>query len=617
MKIRSFLIVLFCATGFFFVSKSDNVFAADAAVIFGSDSYENESGAEFPVGVYVDGDEEIGYYNVEIEYDPERLRYIDGATQGGDGKIIFEGTGYDVRVSTMLRFEALSGGETRLEIKEAKVFVADTDGETFNITEKATVPIKLNGEDVVAARQTEVPAESTSEHQEETEAETTSNANSDKRGEMIEGGSFVIGMAAILAGILATILIVLGVRKRNRAKQDRIERKEQINRKISTDKEADIPVVRPVVKPVEKAAVNAAEKKAEKAAVKPIVNPTEKMVVKTAEKTAVKPEIEEEPDGKRRKKPDTKTESIPESKHETEKGAATEHKTVAKAEESQDIKPGVSEVKLVVPRADTAMIPTKEINAEIRKGTPVIQVKNVSMEFKVSNSNASGLKDYAIQKVQGKLKYRRLKALDNISFDVYKGEVVGIIGSNGSGKSTLLKIVSGALRPTSGEVIADKDKIQLLTLGTGFDMELSARENVYLNGAIIGYSKDFIDKHYDEIVEFAELQDFMEEKVKNFSSGMISRLGFSIATVAGAAEILIMDEVLAVGDQFFRKKSLARVKEMIHGGSTVLIVSHSLPTIKSNCTKVVWIEKGVLKMVGTPQKVCAAYSKSHENGKMA
>ncbi len=138
-------------------------------------------------------------------------------------------------------------------------------------------------------------------------------------------------------------------------------------------------------------------------------------------------------------------------------------------------------------------------------------------------------------------------------------------------------------------------------------MELTARENVYLNGSIIGYSKEFLDKHYNDIVEFAELQDFMEEKVKNFSSGMVSRLGFAIATAGDAAEILILDEVLSVGDEFFRKKSLARIKEMIHGGSTVLIVSHGMGTIIENCTKCVWIEKGELRMVGNPKDVCNAY----------
>ena len=158
----------------------------------------------------------------------------------------------------------------------------------------------------------------------------------------------------------------------------------------------------------------------------------------------------------------------------------------------------------------------------------------------------------------------------------------------------------------------DRRKIQILTLGTGFDMELSARENVYLNGSIIGYSKELLDEHYDEIVEFAELEGFMEEKVKNFSSGMVSRLGFSIATAGDAAEILILDEVLSVGDEFFRKKSLKRVKAMIHGGSTVLMVSHGMGTILDNCSKVVWIEKGQLRMVGEPKKVCAAYRKMNE-----
>ena len=143
-------------------------------------------------------------------------------------------------------------------------------------------------------------------------------------------------------------------------------------------------------------------------------------------------------------------------------------------------------------------------------------------------------------------------------------------------------------------------------------MELTARENVYLNGSIIGYSRDFLDKHYDDIVKFAELEDFMEEKVKNFSSGMVSRLGFAIATAGEAAEILILDEVLSVGDEFFRKKSLARIKEMIHGGSTVLIVSHGMNTILDNCTKCVWIEKGELRMVGNPKEVCDAYRHMEE-----
>lgn len=234
------------------------------------------------------------------------------------------------------------------------------------------------------------------------------------------------------------------------------------------------------------------------------------------------------------------------------------------------------------------------------------------MRFKIADSASSGIKEYFIQKVTKKLHYKELVALDNVSFDVYKGEVVGIIGTNGSGKSTMLRLVSGVINPTSGHIEVDRSKVQLLTLGTGFDMELTARENVYLNGSIIGYSKKFLDEHFDEIIEFAELENFVDEKVKNFSSGMVSRLGFSIATAGDAAEILILDEVLSVGDEFFRKKSLARVKEMIHGGSTVLLVSHSMGTILDNCSKVVWIEKGKLQMVGDAKVVCQKYQ---EQGK--
>ena len=249
------------------------------------------------------------------------------------------------------------------------------------------------------------------------------------------------------------------------------------------------------------------------------------------------------------------------------------------------------------------ILPYLEKEKEQRSEPPVICVEDLTMRFRIATNNVSGIKEYLIQTLRKQMSYKELYALNHINFNVYRGEIVGVIGTNGSGKSTLLKIVSGALNPTSGRVVVDQRKVQLLTLGTGFDFELSAKENVYLNGAIIGYSKAFIDEHYQEIVDFAELEGFMEEKVKNFSS----RLGFSIATVAGAAEILILDEVLSVGDEFFRKKSLARIKELIHGGSTVLMVSHGMQTIIDNCTKVVWIEQGNMRMIGEPRIVCKAY----------
>lgn len=240
---------------------------------------------------------------------------------------------------------------------------------------------------------------------------------------------------------------------------------------------------------------------------------------------------------------------------------------------------------------------------------PEILVKNVTMQFRRAKDEASSIKEWMIRALRKEHQYETFTALDNISFSIEKGEIVGILGTNGSGKSTLLKIISGALIPTSGRVWVDQKKVQLLTLGTGFDLELTGRENVYLNGAIIGYPKEFLDQKFDEIVRFAELEGFMEEKVRNYSSGMVSRLGFAIATIADTPEILILDEVLSVGDLFFRKKSEQRIREMIHSGSTVLMVSHSPSVIENNCTRAIWIEKGHLMATGAPKEICRAYEK--------
>ena len=239
----------------------------------------------------------------------------------------------------------------------------------------------------------------------------------------------------------------------------------------------------------------------------------------------------------------------------------------------------------------------------------VIQALHVCMDFDRAVNEYSSIKELAIQTIKGQRIREKYRALDDISFDIRKGSIVGVIGTNGAGKSTLLKIISGALTPTGGIMRVNKNKVQILTLGTGFDVELTGRENVYLNGAIIGYDREFIDEHYEEIVEFAELSDFMNEKVKNYSSGMVSRLGFAIATVGPPPEILILDEVLSVGDQLFRKKSLKRIKELIHGGSTVLMVSHSTSTIKENCDMAIWLEKGHLIAIGEAEEVCDRYDK--------
>lgn len=304
--------------------------------------------------------------------------------------------------------------------------------------------------------------------------------------------------------------------------------------------------------------------------------------------------------------------AVAEEKREEKAKAAEENqsasaKEVKKAENKPQTKAAAkqTEKEKEVPKKVS-----EQAESENKNEAPIeIDVKHVTMEFKREKDEATSIKELMVRTIRGQRSYEMFKALDDVSFTIYKGEVVGIIGTNGSGKSTILKIISGVLKPTKGSVDVDKSKIQLLTLGTGFDYELTGRENVYLNGAIIGYTKEFIDEHYDEIVKFAELEGFMEEKVRNYSSGMVSRLGFAIATIRDTPEILILDEVLSVGDMFFRKKSEKRIKEMMHGGSTVLIVSHSTSVIRSNCTKAVWIEKGKLRAVGDPKEVCAAYEK--------
>lgn len=240
---------------------------------------------------------------------------------------------------------------------------------------------------------------------------------------------------------------------------------------------------------------------------------------------------------------------------------------------------------------------------------PEILLQNVTMRFRRTKDTPTSLKEWMVSLLNPKLRKQAesFLALDSISFRIDPGEIVGIIGTNGSGKSTLLKIISGVLPPSSGVVFADRRKIELLTLGTGFDVELTGRENVYLNGALIGFTKRGLDRKYDSIVSFAELSDFMDEKVRNYSSGMVSRLAFSIATSKSTPRILILDEVLSVGDRFFREKSERRIREMIQSGSTVLIVSHSTQVIRSLCTRVLWIERGKLRADGDPDTVCRAY----------
>lgn len=240
-------------------------------------------------------------------------------------------------------------------------------------------------------------------------------------------------------------------------------------------------------------------------------------------------------------------------------------------------------------------------------GREMIVVDHVGMKFKMTEDRVFSIKEFMMQAAKGKLTFNEFWALRDVSFTVEKGDVMGIIGRNGAGKSTILKIISGIVKPTQGSVTKHGEVVPMLELGSGFDYDLSGRENVFLNGAILGYTKEFLYAKYDEILAFSELGDFINMPIRNYSSGMLMRLAFSIATVV-EPEILIVDEILSVGDEAFQRKSHARMMELMQGGTTVLFVSHNLDQIREMCNKVVWLEGGYVKMAGPSEEVCDAYN---------
>ena len=237
----------------------------------------------------------------------------------------------------------------------------------------------------------------------------------------------------------------------------------------------------------------------------------------------------------------------------------------------------------------------------------IIRANDISMRYLMTYDRIQSIKEYIVQMLRGKIKYEEFWALKNVSFEVERGEVVGIIGHNGAGKSTLLKVISGILKPTGGELEVHGNVVPMLELGSGFDHDLTGRENIFLNGSILGYSEKYLKEKYEQIVEFSELGKFIDVPIRNYSSGMLMRLAFSIATVV-QPEILIVDEILAVGDAAFQEKSKARMLELMSGGTTVLFVSHSLEQIREMCDHVLWLDSGEVKMYGETQEVCDAYS---------
>ena len=241
----------------------------------------------------------------------------------------------------------------------------------------------------------------------------------------------------------------------------------------------------------------------------------------------------------------------------------------------------------------------------------MIKVDNVSMRFNLGIEKNFSLKLFFINLFKPRKKKEKKTdfwALKDVSFEVRRGEVVGFIGSNGAGKSTMLKVIAGVMKPTKGKVEVHGNICPMIELGAGFDLDLTARENIFLNGAVLGYTKELIDSKFNEIVEFSELKDFLDVPVRNFSSGMTARLAFSIATVVDP-EILIVDEILSVGDMAFQAKSEAKMRSMIGGGTTVLYVSHSIDSIKSICDKAVWLDHGKVVKMGPAAEICDEYCK--------
>lgn len=236
----------------------------------------------------------------------------------------------------------------------------------------------------------------------------------------------------------------------------------------------------------------------------------------------------------------------------------------------------------------------------------IIKVSNATVRFNKATESYNGLKEYVIRMLKGELMFQEFLALKDINLEIKRGESWGLIGSNGSGKSTLLKLICGILKPYKGSVEVKGTIAPLIELGAGFDGELTARENIFLNGALLGHKKSFMQQYFDEIIEFSELQDFVDVPIKNFSSGMAARLGFAVATIV-KPDILIVDEVLAVGDHAFQEKCKKRMEEMLKGGTTLLFVSHSAEQVKELCENVVWIDKGVVKMSGKATEVISFY----------
>lgn len=578
--------------------KPLTVCAAEGSVLFGSEAYEWKQNEVCPLGVYITSPIPIERYSIYVEYDSTMLTYLNGADHAEGNRLYLEGTGNDTTCKRMLHFQPTEAGETSVQIVSA-VGVGlsmNIDGtlheEPIQVTQAVTAPIHIPPADSTLLKELRIEnvewdtdfspdiyeyhLEASAELERlslhyETENEQAIVTVSDP--DLKEGSNRIT--ITVEYGETEPTVYTLYV-EREMLEEDTFKEAEKETTELSTQ----------------------------------------------AQNTVSTENFKQEKDQPKEAYEDQMTEVY--SAEKQNKNASSVSGREADARISSGLTIGFLLVLCLMCfytvynleqkyrhrrfQSSRAENDDKKSMNWINLDQTVIDVRHVTMNFRMAQDESSSLKEYLIRMLKGQNHYRTFTALKDISLEVKQSEVLGIIGTNGSGKSTLLKLIAGALQPTSGEIITDTAKVQMLTLGTGFDMELTARENVYLNGSIIGYTKEYIDEKYDDIVAFGELEGFMDERMKNFSSGMVSRLGFAIATMRDTPDILILDEVLSVGDMFFRKKSEKRIREMINSGSTVLIVSHSADVIKKNCDRAVWIEKGELRMIGKPDEVCQAYA---------
>ncbi len=570
MKRRGF-ISLTCAAAMAVCLGGANAYAEGGRAYFGSEEYEWSVDETSQIGVYGASEDILEEVEIYVKYDSEILKYESGGELVRDGLVrISENDIGETEYKEMLSFTPVKGGDTQIEISEAHLITTDGAEESVrNVQVTAHMPLEGSEEQEEPAEESEAPVEEPEEgsvSEPVSEPEPTVPPSQENTGEVTEPSDKVQTRPEV----------VYLDEEQNEEKTPFFDRLITLGPIHIGSKEIGPYTFSGLMWTLSFAMIVFVV----------LLLLTVIFVVKKKRRA--------EENWRKGRFYDSNVEVL---NFEQARKAGQKVYTVDNDADSPGQKDEIT-------KEESPKNAPDEVSDKV-----VIQVRNVTMDFKREEDESGSVKELVIRTLKGQRKVEKFRALDNISFDIHKGEVVGIIGTNGSGKSTILKIVSGALQPTMGQVRVNRHSIQLLTLGTGFDVELTGRENVYLNGSLIGYTKEFIDEKYNEIVQFAELEGFMEERVKNYSSGMVSRLGFAIATVRDTPEILILDEVLSVGDMFFRKKSEERIQKMIHGGSTVLIVSHSTGVIRKNCTKVIWIEKGRLRAIGDPNVVCNAYEK--------